>query len=396
MKKLLWIGDAVCDSGFATVTHSVLEHLHRRWEVKVLGVNYRGDPHPYPYPIYPAGVGGDQLGHKRLPQLWEQWQATGDTPDVVLINNDPWNVAQFLEHNGQQLKWPCPVVAYLPVDGKNLRPSYVKSLNRLECAIWYTESGRKEAELGGYTGRSSIAPHGVDCKVFRRVDKQEARTIIGLGGIPDDSFVVGNVNRNSLRKRLDLSIEYFAEWVNRYSVPRAFLYLHAAREVDGWDLDQLAQYYKIDLILPHGKTSFKGCQKAIMPYVYGSMDLHITTSMGEGWGLSSVEAAACGVPQIVPDFAALGEWAKPCSLTVPCRQSFTYPKGTNHIGMVPDKEAFVTALQEMYSNPQTREWSSQSGLQLAREARFDWSNVAAQFHEVLDSCVAASPVSRAG
>jgi len=45
MKKLLWIGDAACDSGFSNVTHSVLSFLHNSWDVSVLGVNYRGDPH---------------------------------------------------------------------------------------------------------------------------------------------------------------------------------------------------------------------------------------------------------------------------------------------------------------------------------------------------------------
>lgn len=31
--RLLWVGDATVPTGFATVTHSVLQHLHQDWEV---------------------------------------------------------------------------------------------------------------------------------------------------------------------------------------------------------------------------------------------------------------------------------------------------------------------------------------------------------------------------
>jgi glycosyltransferase involved in cell wall biosynthesis len=41
--------------------------------------------------------------------------------------------------------------------------------------------------------------------------------------------------------------------------------------------------------------------------IYSSFDVFLGTSMGEGFGIPTVEAQACGVPVIVSDFAASAE-----------------------------------------------------------------------------------------
>ena len=52
--RLLWIGDALVPTGFATVTHAVLNYLRHDWDVVVSGVNYDGSAHKLPYPVMPA------------------------------------------------------------------------------------------------------------------------------------------------------------------------------------------------------------------------------------------------------------------------------------------------------------------------------------------------------
>ena len=46
--RLLWIGDALVPTGFATVTHAVLNHLQHEWDVVVSGINYDGSEHELP------------------------------------------------------------------------------------------------------------------------------------------------------------------------------------------------------------------------------------------------------------------------------------------------------------------------------------------------------------
>src|SRR4030095_6152956 len=83
-------------------------------------------------------------------------------------------------------------------------------------------------------------------------------------------------------------------------------------------------------------------EAAQLPLIYSALDVQVTTTLGEGWGLTTMEGMACGTPQIVPDWAALGEWATP-ALKVPCSLQLAHP-GINTVGALPDKEAFMKAL----------------------------------------------------
>lgn len=371
-RRLLWVGDAVARTGFATVTHSILESLHKQWDVVVSGINYRREPHNYPYTILPAQRGSDMWGVDHFPALCEELQ-----PAVVVINNDWWNVAEFLVTKPQ-----VPVIAYMPVDGKNLAPRAIKQLNSLDAAIWYTEFGRREAEQAGYEGLSSVIPHGVDERLYEPVPKQTARRQLGLR-VPYDAFVVGNVNRNQPRKRLDLTIQYFAEWIQWFNVANAYLCLHCAQEDIGWDLRQLAEYYRIaDRVVFSGPASLEN-DFAVdrMPLVYNSLDVQVTTTLGEGWGLTTMEGMMCGVPQIVPEWSALAEWPKHV-VSVPCTSQFAHPE-VNTIGGVPDKEAFIRALNDLYSNSQRRRQLGELGRQHVSQPSFRWNEISGQFHQVL-------------
>ena len=126
--------------------------------------------------------------------------------------------------------------------------------------------------------------------------KSDARRILGL---PQKSFIVGNVNRNQPRKRLDLSIGYFAKW-QQVEDADAYLLLHCALNDVGWDLMSLAKHYGVSQ-----RVIFTGCERLedMMPQsrlkvIYSALDVQISTSDGGGWGLTTMEGMACGVHQI--------------------------------------------------------------------------------------------------
>jgi len=70
-KKLLWVGDAGCPSGFGLATHKILDVVRHKYDVTVLGLNYRGDPHGYPYEIWAASAEGDTFGIGRFPSTYK-------------------------------------------------------------------------------------------------------------------------------------------------------------------------------------------------------------------------------------------------------------------------------------------------------------------------------------
>lgn len=387
--KLLWIGDAVNQSGFSRVTHNVLNYLEQDWEIHVLGLNYYGDPHNHRYPIYPAITGGDWMGIGRYKKVIE----TVD-PDVVLAFNDPFIIVEYLnvvEKEGLK----TPVCAYMPIDSKNVRMDYVEKLNQLDTAISYTQFGMSELDRHGLKTNRAIIPHGVDLTRYYPVSRKEARQKLGLGHL-EDWFIIGNINNNQPRKRQDLSIAYFAEWLKGFPDGRpdkVALYLHCKTIGIGYDLRDLAQEFGVQdrvIVLGDDLMDAGGIGEGYLKYVYGSLDFQISTSMGEGWGLTQMEGMACGIPQVVPTWAALEEWPGDSVWQVPCSGIQVFPGGVNGIGGVADEEEFITALSNLYHRPALREELAQKGLEKVKEPQYRWEPIAEQFHSVLKAALERS------
>lgn len=376
--RLLWIGDAVAPTGFATVTHSMLSHLSRDWEVVVSGVNYEGQPHSHPYRILSARQGhGDMWGLNRFASLCAEF-----APDAVVINNDWWNVAAFVQRAPKGL----PLVGYMPVDGANLDPDIVPHLSRLAAAVWYTDFGHREAVKAGFRGARHVIAHGIDTARWAPVERTVARDLLELP-VPQDAFIVGNVNRNQPRKRLDATIQFFAEWARSRKRRDAWLLLHCAKQDAGWDLERLARHHGIGdrLLLTGGATMNEAADPSRLRLVYNALDAQVSTTLGEGWGLTTMEGMACGIPQVVPDWAALGEWAEP-ALKTPCPIQLAHP-GINTIGALPDKDAFIGALDRLHRDASLRAKLSGEGLAFVRQPQFAWSEVAGQMDRVLDAAI---------
>lgn len=390
--RLLWVGDGVVPTGFATVTHNILNALTGAWDVSLLAINYRGDPHDYPYPIYSARAEGDMKGLNRVQGILQKVQ-----PHLICIINDPWVVDEYLK-TIHRLGCTVPVIAYIPVDGKN--QYFASALNNLTMAIFYTQFGAEEFKAAGFKAPYTVIPHGVNHSYYKSLPQEEARKKMGWENYEGlmDAYIVGNVNRNQPRKRNDLTVQYFAEWVERYDLPENVkLYMHCANEDVGYKIPQLAKYFGVDdrLIMPGDQLSvWHGMRVQDMHLMYNSLDVQVSTTIGEGFGLTHLEGMLCGIPQIVPDWAALGEWGKDVMRLVPCSAIEVNPGGINTVGGVPDKEKFIEELQLLYSDAKIREEYGKKALGLASEDRFDWTTVASQFAQLFAHVVSGQAKSK--
>lgn len=372
--KLLIVGDAVVPTGFSKCCHALADYLHSHsYSITILGINYYGSPHSYPYPIYPCQDPTDGgyhfAGESRLPRLIFR-----DQPDIVIILQDPWNIKGYftelarqydylVEHNEIDIisfKWPI-FIGWLAVDANN-QVSASELNDRLDHVVAWTGFGAQQLALGGgkdggWKGNTSIIPLGVDTDLYYPRDKAESRAKVLPSEVGPDDFVVGFVGRNQARKRIDLIIECFAEWYHSRpsSTDNVWLYLHMAPTGEGSvDVESLARYYKIsnNVILAEGVVG-KGTTEAEMPYVYSSLDLFLVLSQAEGWCLPALEAMACGVPVIAGDHSAIGDWARDAAVLVPCSSSIVNApmnKSMHTVGMVPDKDAVVIEIDRMYQS----------------------------------------------
>lgn len=402
--RILWVGDSpTVSTGFARCTRAVCDHLEKLgWDVNILGLNYYGSPHDFPYKIYPCyeptDFGLDVYGRYRLARLIVTLE-----PDVVVILNDPWNIKGYLQEIDRirdRISIP-PIISWLAVDSKNQRGYELNDPLISHVAVW-TQFAADELVKGGYKNNDSsntgisIVPLGVDTSIFYQTNKAESRRlifpdIIDALPLPDDAYIVGVVGRNQYRKRLDLTIEYFAEWIKSKSIDNAYLYLYIAPTGDtgGCDIRSLVKYYGIGrrVILAEPNIGV-GQDEQFMRSVYSAMDCYLTTSQAEGWGLPALEAMACGVSCILPDaaaFSAQGGWTKEVALHVPClSRALTAPLNSfpYTIGSIPNKSATVQSLQLIYTEERWRQALSERGMALARD--LTWDNTARLFREVLE------------
>lgn len=383
MKKLLWIGDGVANTGFATVTHSVLDRLHGRYDITLFALNYYGDrpagtenAPDWPYKIIPSK---NEITGKKLRELWEAEQ-----PDVVCVVQDPWVLSQIVPMLFL-LPEPVRTFAYAPVDAPNLKPSFVRPLGAFQRIITYTQFGKAELLKAGLDHEPAVIPHGVDPATYFPIDRAAAKASLGLK--PDD-FVIGYVARNQPRKRQDIAIRAFSQWVHQRQVPpNVYLYLHCCRDDVGWDLEQLASFYGVAerlRLTAREMNPAKGVPVPVMRTIFNCMDLHLNVGHGEGWGLPNMESMACGVPQIVGNYSALAEWPGDAVHRVPVSDYYHNVGKLNTIGGVVDERLLIDSLDFCYRNADYRKALGQRGYERVREPQFGWDNIANAFGAAFD------------
>jgi len=386
--RLLWCGDAVTQTGFSRVSHNVLNGLFNTgmYDIHVLGVNYHGDPHNYPYKIYPAVLGGDQLGYKRLETIVKAIK-----PEVVVLFNDIWVILDYLYILKEAKLENFKTAIYFPVDAYGYDPEWMDPLYRVDKVLVYTEFAKQVLREAGFRRKVSIVPHGVDTNIYFPVNKSEARQ--SLNGLKDEDFIVFNANRNQPRKRIDTTIKAFCKFAK--NKPDARLYLHMGLVDAGWSiiplmmreckLNGIESANKLILTDPN-LTPGSTVSEELLNIIYNTADIGLNTSSGEGWGLVNFEQAACGVPQIVPGFAATAEIFKDRGLLLPARQYLSNLKINTEGGIIHEDDV-VEALNTYYYDKELRYLHAAKMFEYTQQPQFNWISVAKLWHQHLQELV---------
>ena len=315
-KKIIFYGDSpTCATGFGQVSRNILPALHKtgRYDIDILGINYWGDPHDYPFKIWPMAVNPDRdpYGRKRLHQHLMDPNLKYDflffLQDTFIVDFLPDLLGQ-LKKAGKDFK----SVYYFPIDGIP-KKAWIEAANAVDFPVTYSEFGKQQsvAAVPGIEDRLQIIPHGVNPKVFFPVprDKVESFKTQYFGKL-SNKFIVTNVNRNQQRKDIPATIRAFIELKKQR--PESILYLHMAPVDQGWNLPEVIKSFgldiKKDVILPQNFTPSVGFPLEILNLIYNASDCIVSTTVGEGWGLSWTEAMATKTPVVYPINTCLGEY----------------------------------------------------------------------------------------
>jgi D-inositol-3-phosphate glycosyltransferase len=337
--KIIFYGDSpTCATGFGQVSRNILPALHEsgRYEVDILGINYWGDPHEYPFNIWPMAVNQqrDPYGRQRLQQHLMDPKLDYDIlfflQDTFILDFVP-QMLENLKKSGKRFK----SVFYYPVDGVP-KEAWIQAANAVDYPVTYSEFAKSESLklIPEMEDKLQVMPHGVNPDVFFPLpDAQIKQFRQQFFGPQADKFIVTNVNRNQQRKDIPATIRAFQEFKKQR--PNSVLYLHMAAVDQGWNLPEVIKGFGLDLkedvILPQNFTPSNGFPLPVVNMIYNASDVVVSTTVGEGWGLSWTEAMATKTPVIFPQNTCLGEY-------ITEETGFPYPSGgdIDHITVLPN------------------------------------------------------------
>ncbi len=404
--KILVVSDAVAPTGFSRVSENILRRLHEKYAFYQLGINFHGQPHRYPWKIYPTEPKRDVFGFRKIESLIQRLH-----PEIVFLINDIWVLKQY-ETMIAPYQDKLKTIVYLPIDSDPVEPELVESLlpivTRWVTYTHFAVSELKSAMLSvqGLNGLSKlpeieIIPHGVEAQSFYPLsdappqanqprDRRVARRrVFAQRDDLLDAFIVFNGNRNQTRKRIDITIEGFSIFA-RGKPKNVKLYLHMAREDAGWDIQILARRFGIaDRILLTTQENFlPNLDNNKLNLIYNACDVGLNTAQAEGWGLVSFEHAATGTAQVVPRHTTQEEiWQNAAAFVDPAFIVITEKVLTNAYYVAPEEVARI--LESLYRDPGYRRSLEDVALKLATEPCYSWDTIARRWDKIFQETLAS-------
>ena len=420
MKLLIW--GHFSHTGFGRVTVELAERfLAAGLDVRILAVNHRGEPvrGPLSGRVWPAAIfgnshGGDISTAAIKGSFWKRLDPADDwKPDAGLVIAD---VSGLLSHIGAATPetieaWrSIPILHYCPIEGDNLPPSW-RQLWEMVRPVSMSDYGQRiiSAHLGRWVPRIY---HGVDTEVFRPVSITNPAIVDGkrLGtkeackehfGFRSDRKLLLRADRNATRKFYPALLQAFIPIAQ--ADPTVDLLLHC-EAVDPIGDDLIAEVQRMPDEIRLGKRvwftgmhdTFVGLSTEGLVALYNAPDLYVTTTGGEGFGLTLAESIACGVPVVSNDWAAEREVIGPGGIMIPpLHDSYGEPvRYHSSYGMdwsVPDPKAFVEPVLTLLQKPARRREMGAEGRRHIIHS-ISWDTAAAEFLPLLEEADAAHAV----
>lgn len=322
--RVLALGDYCCTTGFATVMSNIMQQLHGtdKYEIDVVGINYTGDPYDtkrYPGNVFPAmNIANMHMNDPYGRQKVLDMLGSGEY-DVFFMLQDTFIAQTFIEavnKTREALPKKFSTIMYYPIDCDPKKEWIEKCVSLVDYPVVYTEYGKRlTLDIDPKLDRLKVIYHGTNLEDFNVVDDPTAMRNFRhnfFGGAADGKFLITNVNRNQVRKDPLRNFQILNE-LRRRGRKDAILYLHMSHDDAAGNLLVMADHFNFklgtDFILPHPKVfnPNRGLPVDFLNHIYNTSDVLLSTTLGEGWGLSITEAMSTKLPIVAPDNTSLTE-----------------------------------------------------------------------------------------
>ena len=273
--------------------------------------------------------------------------------NVVISMIDVWVINPQFIQSLKQLG--CKWIPYLPIDSAPPSPGNLRNLSLADKIITFSKFGQQQLKKQGFV--SDMIYEGVDTNFLVPQDKIEARK---KAGFPEDAFIWGMIaanKENPPRKAFQESLEAFK--VFNQAHPNSYLFIGTQQISPGsFPIRDYAAYLGIQdkLIIPDQLYfSVMATREDIRTWL-NAFDALLHPSATEGFGLTIVEAQACGVPVVANNVHSMSELVidgKTGAFALPNRKFWT---NANAYWEQPDPMTIYLAMEKVFKmlrdNPQ--------------------------------------------
>lgn len=312
MKKVFLItDDPNLNSGLATVGRALAQQLFDDYKFTYIGINAPPERNKFSFEV--LSYADQDYGAKIIPALLKE-----ELPEALITIGDVehYNYIPFV-NSRQSFAW-LPIVT---IDSIN----YIESLpNRWQPTLYNADCILTPSLFGKQAIENFLEIETIHCPFGRESEMwqlphhevDELRRKLHL----EHSFVILIVNRNSIRKQLPLALKtlrLLRGHNNPHFAHGAKLYLHTnALDPYGYHLNELVNDYGLldhvhfssDF---HNITTNPSLDKTALREIYNlaahGTGCFFSTSGGEGFGLTILDALACGIPVFGSTYSSIPE-----------------------------------------------------------------------------------------
>ena len=390
-------------NGYSKVAWNILKVLDELYEFELYHFGAQrmvGLPDSFrPYPIGVTHVSPDTLetdnkrlveeahmGFSLLPSYIESVK-----PDCVIFYNDAFVICRYVDafmKVSPAVRANIRTIAYLDQVYMSQKIEHVKYLNEhIDQFFVFSSEWKKTLRGHGIRKPIGVVPHGFDGTLICRADKQDIRSKMS---VPEDAFLIVNVNRNMIRKRYDLVVMAFAELVMRhpkrdvrllcvcdkgqrggYSIVE--IYINEIKKRGGRVEDHIGKIIMVSQDQCHSDE--------IINAFYSSADVGLTCADAEGFGLCTFEMMGLGIPQVVPDHIGFTEYCNSAnSIIVPTKYTYYVPNSVSAVAgeaRSVDPADVANALERYMNDPGLRQTHGRAAGLTVND--YKWSVVLREF-----------------